>query len=264
MNCLIIGYGRAGKRHVKYAQMYELDVATVDPLVDRQGEHYTSLDDALKARAWDCAVIASPPEYHLAQLKVLTERGIPALCEKPLCGLGELEQARQLPRQSPVMLALNYRYHPNLLAYHGKPMKPPLGWNMSGIQHRVLPSWGLLLDHLSHDLFIVDWMSGGITSLDNAVHLHGDCFESWEVWGETVTGHLLISDKVMKEDYPRHASLKCAYGEIEIDANPRMFEAMWENFLLEHYDPGLNVGIRVQELLERVAQIGGDKNGYTV
>jgi len=261
MNCLILGYGRAGKRHEKYAGLYELDVATVDPLVTRDGEHYSSLNDALKGKHWDCAVIASPPQYHLEQLKALITKGIPTLCEKPLCGLGELEQARKLPLSAPVMMALNYRYHPNLLAHHGKPMTPPLGWGMNAMQHRVLPPWGLLLDHLSHDLFIVDFMSGGIKSIDKAWHTNGSYFESWQVWGETSSGHMFISDKVSKDDYGRTTELKCAYGEINIDANPKMFESMWEAFLMEDYEPRLEVGIRVQEWLEQISNIGEGRDG---
>jgi hypothetical protein len=259
MNCLIVGYGSAGKRHERYAKMYELEVATVDPYVPRDGthKHYMSLDDALKAHKWDCAVIASPPDCHLDQLNTLIQHQIPTLCEKPLCGLGQLARAKMFPVNAPVMVAYNYRYHSNLLKWQGRPIAPQ-GWALHAKQHRARPPWGFLLDNLSHDLFITDWMSGGIESIDKAWRVDHEAYEGWCVSGKTKTGGLFIDDRVYRAPENRDTHLFCGYGDIEIDADMVMFERLWENFLLENYDPGLVTGIRVQELLERVATIGGN------
>ncbi len=68
--------------------------------------------------AWDsvdCAVICTPPTFHVAQAESLLRRGIAVLCEKPLApGRAEAESLAALSREKGVHLQAGYwrRYQP--------------------------------------------------------------------------------------------------------------------------------------------------------
>jgi predicted dehydrogenase len=118
------------------------------------------LESALDSGShFDLAVIATPPDLHLAQIRQCLDTDLPVLCEKPLCGLGQLDQAKALlnhPHADKVMVAYNYRFHPKLQGVRRIPTY------FTCWQDRVLPEWGLLLDHCSHDLDILRQLCGEI------------------------------------------------------------------------------------------------------
>ncbi len=256
MKVLVLGYGRAGKRHARYLHDYwDAEIVTADPYVAGPDEHYEGLAQALHAGNYDYAVVATPPDQHIQQVQYLIDAHIPTLCEKPLCALGQLEEAKRLPRHAAVMVAYNYRFHPALLRAMYQPKPPNACWHLIARQYReALPSWGLLLDHCSHDLDTVGFMSGGITSIQGAEHYQNNLSEAWEIHGQTRHGPFSIHETVMKEPCAREARLITTNSTIEIDAPQQMYYTLLFEFLHEEYCPDLTAALETQEWLEGVSQ----------
>lgn len=243
MKVLIIGYGRAGKRHGNVITEFGFESLTYDPFVfPHQNEEL--LADSIKSA--DFAVIATPPHLHLRQIRQCLEAGLPVLCEKPLCGLGQLEEARELlthPNADKVMIAYNYRYHPGLIEAAMDGRKPFL---MRCQQSRILPAWGLLLDHVSHDLDILRMFYPDF-DIREAYHQKNNTLDVWTLFGDAV-----VQEEVNTYITERIARLYCLEGHIiDIDPDPAMFTAMWAAFLAGKYEPSLAQAIKIQELLEK-------------
>lgn len=281
MKGLIVGFGRAGKRHAKMLDELGIAWGAVDPNypleLDSPGCMYRCADFDYTmfydARRFDFAVIATPPDLHLQQIRQCLDAGLSVLCEKPLCGLGQLAEAEALlahPNAHKVMVAYNFRHHPKLIEAHkynkylkaditGFYPKPPK-W-MTCWQDRDLPDWGLLLDHVSHDLDILRFLCGDIT-IENAKYYPVGSFaqdtrrQMWEItvkvpglpeWEE---GRVRLRESVGTYA-DRRAKLEYEDGgELDIDADPVMFRDMWESFLGGEYYPGLAEAIETQRLLE--------------
>ena len=121
---LIIGTGSAGKRHAKNFSSLGCSVSCMDPRQDRIDElaadkikvasAFTDLADAFsKARAFDAAVVASPPSFHVDQSIAALERGLPVLLEKPvspdLAGSLRLQNAIG-ENKAPLLLGYTWRW----------------------------------------------------------------------------------------------------------------------------------------------------------
>lgn len=119
---LIIGTGSAGKRHARNFHSLGCSVSCMDPRQDRldelAGEEinlvsvFTDLDEAFATdSAFDAAVVASPPSFHVDQAISALQRGVPVLLEKPvspdLAGSIKLQKAVQ---DSGVPLLLGYTW----------------------------------------------------------------------------------------------------------------------------------------------------------
>lgn len=256
---LIIGYGRAGQRHGKILDGLGIRWDAVDPniieFVKPKKVRYRSLTLALaephpaarvEKEAYDFAVICTPPALHLEQINQCLEAGLPVLCEKPLCALGQLDEAKALPDTAPVMVAYNYRYHPTLKAVQGQ--IPSL---MLCRQNRPnLPEWGLLLDHVSHDLDIINWLTGGV-EVTSAKHWESNESDEWFIRAKAGSQSVLISEAI--GDYYNTRGAVLTYPDtktVVIDANMQMYTDMWQAFLSGNYYPGLKEAIQTQELLE--------------
>ncbi|HEU5013501.1 MAG TPA: Gfo/Idh/MocA family oxidoreductase [Roseiflexaceae bacterium] len=76
---------------------------------------FTQLDDALAAGRYDLALLATPPEGHLAQARQIFAAGLPLLAEKPLTL--DLHEAAEIVRLAeharlPLSVGLNFRFLP--------------------------------------------------------------------------------------------------------------------------------------------------------
>ena len=105
MNILIIGHGRAGKRHtelvhylghtpVLYDPKKYYDFALqADPAEEIEilylDRNQRGLRGILTKRTFDLAVICTPPDLHLSQAQQCLDAGLHVLIEKPLCSWGK-------------------------------------------------------------------------------------------------------------------------------------------------------------------------------
>jgi len=287
---LILGFGRAGRRHDKILQARGFNPAIVEPDVDKldfaqkfpfafnntpaspptisldgvkseiSRRHFFNLESALSIGEWAFVVICTPPSLHLDQIERCLVVGAPVLCEKPLCGFGQLEQAQEIANHpgGQVMMAYNYRFNPDL-------MTPNTAYRLPNIeiyssQHRgELPPWGILLDHVSHDLDILQWKYGDLEIETARVKEDGRKTLAL-VFGHLATDskiHFKIHDEATKYLRERSAHLTNGDGDYQISPNSIMFESMYDYFLLEK-DRGrfsLSDTVKVQGYLERANEL---------
>lgn len=264
---LIIGYGRAGQRHGRLLDDLGIDWVYCDPNIEQppgtgriSWEVITESVEAKQLRLfYNFVVICTPPRFHLGHTKLFLEAGLPVLCEKPLCDIGQLSEAEKLlehPLSGQVMIAHNFRFHPALIQARGKVPQ----W-MTCYQDRELPDWGLLLDHCSHDLDILRFLCGEVSIQSVRYYPTGSFAHDArrQMWEIMVKVHGLpdwqqqtIRLRESVGTYPdRKAKLEYEDGaELDIDPGPAMFKAMWDSFLSGRYEPGLEEAIKTQRLLE--------------
>jgi len=248
MNILIVGYGRAGKRHAKIVEKLGHFWLAVDPSIQAT-KVFNTLDSALayklideKYGSFDLAVICTPPGLHISQAQTCLDAGLHVLIEKPLCGRGQLDKAEKLlyhPRQDRVMMALNYRWHP---AIKGLRQTRGIDWNEDWAgqwqahseQHRqTIPEWGILLDHAAHTIDIIRHLSGyelqpSFTSQDND--------RRFGISGRLShpSATFLMSDWADRPGQ-KVAYIKGPFGRVDIPTLPweldQMFGGMWGDVL---------------------------------
>jgi predicted dehydrogenase len=250
MKILIIGKGRAGCRHIRILRALGHTLSTLDTERERRPT-YTSLEAALPNGPWDAFVVATPPSSHLEMLRALSAMERPILVEKPLCGLGEAVEPGLYPLAS---VAFNYHWHPALVG-----LKPSPGSScaLKSLQHRdQIPRWGLLLDHVSHDLDILSWAMGPLM-ISRASHLNSAELEFWKIVGTTPTGgSWSIFDAVTAFPAVRSAWLQVEKARVRITNDPTMFVEQARAWLGGSESlPGLDYGIQIQALLERAHSI---------
>lgn len=254
---LIIGYGRAGKRHKDQAEALGLEPFAYDPWVfPHQGREL--LESFLAEGLATHAVIATPPDSHLDYIRLCLDAGLPVLCEKPLCALGQLDEAKTLldhPQIYRLMIAYNWRYHPKLKQSQKSFTN---GLFLDCWQFRDnLPDWGLLLDHCSHDLDILRFAATEDITIEEAYHYQSKNMQTWEI----MTSAGRIRESVTYVESKRIANLYYAPGRfIELDPLPEMYADMWKAFLRGDYRPGLLEAIKTQELLEKCHHLNGENN----
>jgi predicted dehydrogenase len=108
----VLGLGSAGRRHAELLE--ELGVAVVghDPAAPDGG---AAPDVAAAIAAADAVVVASPSALHAEHAAAALAAGRPVLIEKPIAAT--VAQARALePRGAVVGVAMNWRFHPAVLA----------------------------------------------------------------------------------------------------------------------------------------------------
>ena len=242
--CLIIGYGRAGKRHKKDAEKFGLKVQIFDPMLGMDGwNQHTDKPDYV--------VIATPPANHLDYLRRFIDTDSKILCEKPLCGLGELEQAKEYlnhPNIDNVMVAYNWRYHPLIRLMTGKATHATL---ISKQTRTDMPHWGLLLDHVSHGIDILRTLTGDGLKLKGAQHFKFDGMsDNWDVAFDVGA----IIEQISREDKARNVQLAIDNIELPLDPDSSMFDKMWERFLSDDFKGDYDKAILTQVLIEEVAK----------
>jgi len=272
---LIIGLGRAGKRHAKIAQSMGLTVGIVDPRIVKPqeieeifGNEYPPVFDNLKSaladNVWECAVICTPPNQHIAQIKACLDRDMYVMCEKPLCDLGQLEQAEELlehPFASRVMVTYNYRYNPDIMKSISA-MRSEKYLLLAKQYRKDLPEWGLLLDHVPHDVDILRFISMEELVITNANYEEDENYQRWEIEGITYESKTPfgISEEVVFYPHARTALIVTPHGTVEMTANPEMFTIMWYEFLEKaqrsmKQSPGLKNAFQTQQVIEDVYRI---------
>ena len=116
MKIIVIGSGSIGKRHAANIRALRPDARLVIADPKQQAPRgafqvYRDWVEALQSHTYDCAVIASPTEFHYEQLLACCERGIPALVEKPPATAAQLEHYRALvERYQDLRYAIGFQY----------------------------------------------------------------------------------------------------------------------------------------------------------
>ncbi len=239
MRVLIVGYGRAGRRHASTLRSLvpNISVVAADPFVTDDDVLFPNLDIALKGK-YDFAVICTPPDQHLDNIRMCLDKGIKAImCEKPVCGLGQIKEAETLQDAS-VMIAHNYLFHQEFVRALAREKKSGKPWQFYSDQQRVnWPEWGLLLDHTSHTFSILNALAGTAT-IDSAIHLVHKADDGYTVgeafWiqGRTANGTKVeIADCVRKHPVERKAWANGPCGYLDFSSVGDMFDKMWLSFL---------------------------------
>lgn len=118
---LIAGLGVRGRQWVEAVERSRLSTLVGAMDVNEAAARttaapgYTSLDQALDETRPDLVILATPPEVHSVQAKAALDRGIPVLCEKPLCetAMEAAELARYARNKKTLLLVgMNFRYLP--------------------------------------------------------------------------------------------------------------------------------------------------------
>ena len=116
----IAGFGVRGRQWATAtAKAGHALVAVVETDAGRRSDvpapAYTSIEAALDAVQPDLVVLATPPAAHAEQARVVIERGIAVLCEKPLCEsvveAAELVRATR-ERDGMLLVGMNFRFLP--------------------------------------------------------------------------------------------------------------------------------------------------------
>jgi len=235
MRALIVGRGRAGKRHERILRKLGISVATVDPVEEAT---FKRLEDALD-HPWDIGVVATPPKYHLEISLVLLRAGMRVMCEKPLCALYQPLPSSE-EELADLKVAFNWRFHPLL--------RERVRGNRALIsiqQRESLPPWGLLLDHVSHDVDIL----GPFLPVNAEEEEYG-----WRVWGVDEEGNsVMILDYAYPYPVRRETWVIGRDGARELVPFELMFTDMWVAFLRD--DPRVATfeeALEVQRILERI------------
>lgn len=265
IDVIIVGYGSAGKRHELAARERHLSVVTVDPDHSRHALMFDYVH-AFRAFKPQMVVVATPPDSHLEVIEAALQVTPYVLCEKPLCGHGQLGWAQAIIDEYPhqkVNVAYNYRYHRGLTEFL-KGNHEFEQYSLVGIQHRkVKPRWGYLLDHVSHDVDIIRLMAKDNLMVVNSVHTTNSDGEEWNVYGEFGDGHAFyISDQIKNKPTERVAGVVCVgRGEtgvfVELDADPMMYEKMWDHFIAAsdtdgEVDISMSDALVTQKILEKI------------
>lgn len=118
---LLAGLGVRGRQWADAVERSALTtlVGTMDVNPDARAvddtPSFTSFEQAIDTTAPDLVVLATPPIVHAEQVTSALERGVPVLCEKPLCETAtEAAVLARLARDRDTMLlvGMNFRYLP--------------------------------------------------------------------------------------------------------------------------------------------------------
>lgn len=252
MNALVIGLGRAGKRHRLMLDTMGVQTTGVDLCETVEAEYHLP-DSALAARCYSLAVICTPPASHLEGIEACLSHNIPKIvCEKPLCGIGQLRRASELAQYN-ITVTYNYRWHPAVAAGQVSPVAGGK-WVCFSSQHRPqIPLWGLALDHLPHTVDLLRFLSGRYVKLtaldvvserDGSVHL--------DAAGQVGDNPVTIFDNVAPHPTRRRSFIETPAGRITLDVTNMMFVNMWRDILRANEPPvAVYDAIATQVVIER-------------
>ena len=240
MKVLIVGYGRAGTRHATMLRkiLSSIEIVAVDPFVTHEDVLFFDLKDALdNNRRYDFSVICTPPDQHINDIRVCLDRGIKVImCEKPICGLGQIKEAEDLG-DVPVMVAYNYRFHQEVARALKRTQQPGKKWQCFSDQQRtVWPNWEFVVDHTGHTFDLLHILADSMT-VDSAVQLTHRTDDGYKagttLWiqGKTADGTKVeIADCVRKYPVERRAWINGPCGYLDMTKNAGMFERLWASF----------------------------------
>jgi predicted dehydrogenase len=275
MRCLLVGYGRAGRRLGRALDRLGVRIDWIDPDVEYDWGHslgnkcHYNLTVALTERPrYGFALIATPPSLHLSQIRQCLDAGLPVLCEKPLCDWGQLPEAEELlkhPLAGRVGMCFNYRWHPAIQALrHSGKQASDKPYSMLSAQHReALPDWGLVLDHLPHTIDTLLWISGAASmTVEQATQRTSQDKDIVWAKGKLDEVDWRLSDAVYQEAVTKAAWINGPCGMTHIHTPPETVDLMTEEMLKSwlkfvegeaaYQGGGLFDGVRVQRVLEEV------------
>lgn len=255
MHVAIVGYGSAGKRHLRNFRELGAEVCVADPSGLRHAQmlatspdipFYDTFKDLLRDRQIDAAVICTPPHLHLEMLHRAIGRDVHCLVEKPL-STSSMAVSLNLPdeiakRQLKVMVGYNMRLHPVLQRARSHIRSGLLGDIHYIRAHcgQYLPDWhpgedyrkffaskaseggGALLE-MSHEIDFVPWLIG---QQPMSVSCITRCVPSLEMDAEnlvelslTFSGGPVASIHLDMLDrvFRRNILIVCSHGSLEVD-----------------------------------------------
>lgn len=233
---LVIGYGSAGHRHAAHlSEHYGFDIWSYDP-DPSTGASCSSQLERLVRQPFLFAVIASPPAYHAEQIEMCLDQGMRVVCEKPL-----FAEAAEIDKCASnylggVAVTYNYRYHPGLLDFRATFVQQPTSsqWYLKCLQYRErMPEWGFVLDHVSHDVDILRFMSGQELQVERSEYIEDRNRRLITVKGRMSEDDtpFTIHEEISKNRTPRMAQLNTPWGWVDINPDPAMFFNMWDAFM---------------------------------
>jgi len=200
INLAIVGFGRIGKIHasnILASENINLKII-IDPILDIN-EKFTSIgisqskeiDDLLNLDNIDGVIICSPSQYHIEQIKQISQKTKNIFCEKPLgLSVNEIMDVKSLVTVNKLNLhvGFNRRYDPDFSSLktaisNGEigdihtikitsrdPSPPPISY--------IKNSGGIFLDMTIHDFDMVKYLSGSEIS---KIYVKGGCFIDPEI-----------------------------------------------------------------------------------
>jgi len=268
LKALILGYGNAGKRHGELLDKLGILWDAYDPfMTNGQANWQADVLDPTQTICdisrfndergdFDFIVVASPPATHLSYIEQALAMDMPVLCEKPLCDWEQLNKARRLPGDAPIMMAFNYRFHPTWVAVKSalqEHSSKDINWWLCLSQERniKIPNWGLFLDRAAHTLDQLHWLSGWDSLISDA-RISEDCYR---IEGRLGIDHFMIWKAVGDVVPVRGIMTPDRFVAPDEDANEEMYLSMYQCFLDRIFDgtpfvPGIKEGLAVQESLE--------------
>ena len=196
----IIGFGRIGRIHAANIMAAE-DISLkmiVDPLLDvnerlaEQGvKQSKNIDDILDFENIDGVIICSPSNYHVNQIKQVSQNIKNIFCEKPLgLSINEIMEVKTLVDNNKLNLhvGFNRRFDPDFSSLKmaissgeigdihtikiisRDPSPPPISY--------IKKSGGIFLDMTIHDFDMVKYLSGSEIS---EIYAKGGCFIDPEI-----------------------------------------------------------------------------------
>lgn len=196
MKAIFVGSGAIAKAHF---DAFKFLVEELEPTwISRSRPNHASeshpwnstLAGAFESEAsrYEFAVVANPATHHLDSLRLLLDKGIPVLLEKPLAESGEAIELNpwisELSDESVIQLGYDLRFHPAFIE-----MKRQIDAGSIGDIHSIqiscgqhLADWrphidyrdsvsaqkclgGGVLNELSHELDMLQWLGGDVDSI---------------------------------------------------------------------------------------------------
>jgi len=183
LKVLIIGYGSIGKRHFEILKGLD-GVSSID-LVTKQNipdvTQIENISDVTNIAKYDYFIISSETVKHYEQLKYICEKvnNKKILVEKPLYD----HVNEDIKTNNKIITAYNLRFHP-ILKKLKQILKNEQIYYVNVMCGQYLPTWrpntdykksysadieqgGGVLRDLSHELDYIDWLFGGIKTIDS-------------------------------------------------------------------------------------------------
>lgn len=235
--CLVIGYGSIGARHVRVLESLGCDVHVVSRRPHVHPRSYSSLQEALSSRRFDCAIVANETSRHAATLRALEAGGFqgPVLVEKPLAGPADTVAP---PLRCPTVVAYQLRFDPLLRKLH----ECLEGETIVSAEIRAcsyLPEWrpdrdyrltesasqqagGGVLRDMSHEIDYALWLLGPwrrVSAIGGRLSgLDIDSDDSWAVLFETLRcPSIVLSMNYLDRGEERWMIVNTARGTIKAD-----------------------------------------------
>jgi len=237
---LCLGLGSIGSRHYKNLRALRPDaqLVTVDPNPAKGANYRDWLHAIMENADADGAVVATPGRLHMAHMKVLAEKRIPFLVEKPPCVPEQTAKYSNLAgmiymvlQDLPCAVGFQYRFHP---ALHGLTADGNITFHA---QENLLTRYG-------PDVLSVT----GCHVVDLALYLLGPAREVELVQD----GHQMLG-RIM------HVSGLTSSYDIRIDRGPRQ---SWLAVGERVYELTADDGMYVDELAAWLAWLeGGEQDG---